>query len=302
MATPVWIEPMLPASAEPMDIEGWIYEAKFDGFRCLASKIDGEVKLLSRNGKVDFTDKFPEIVEPLKRNSFDFLIDSELTVAGDDGNPDLHAAQLRVGGNEGKDAVLYVFDMMFAGGIDIRSKPLIERKDLLSKLLKFDDAVKFSDHYEGDGEAIYRSCLDIGLEGSIAKDPKAPYEGKRTQAMLKFKEKDTRDYAVVGWTPGKSDPDTLGALVLGLHNGENFEYAGKVGAGKGFTLAVRKQFHELMNLLPAGPVLDKVDNARWVTPSFSIEVEVQRFTGTGKPRHPKLVRIRDDKSPAECVI
>ena len=300
--TPTWIQPMLPTSSDPMDIEGWIYEAKFDGFRCLASKVDGVVKMVSRNGKMDFTDNFPEIVESLERNSFDFLIDSELTVPGDNGKPDLHAAQLRVGGNEGKPAILYVFDMMFAGGMDIRSKPLLARKDALSKILKYGDTVKYSDHYTGHGMDIHKSCLAIGLEGSVAKDPNAPYESKRTRCMLKFKEKDTRDYAVCGWTPGKSDPYTLGALVLGSYNGKNFEYAGKVGAGRGFTLKVRSQFYDLMNLLPNGPVLDKVDNARWVTPSFSVEVEVQKFTNTGKPRHPKLVGIRDDKSPIECVV
>jgi bifunctional non-homologous end joining protein LigD len=71
---------MRPTPAKPFSAAGWIFELKYDGFRCLALKHGDSGRLLSRNGN-DMIDRFPEVAEALRGLPADVVLDGELVPA-----------------------------------------------------------------------------------------------------------------------------------------------------------------------------------------------------------------------------
>jgi bifunctional non-homologous end joining protein LigD len=72
-----------PAKA-PFAAQGWIFELKYDGFRCLTTKRSNRKKLESRRGR-DMAASFPEVVDALRAMPRDFVIDGELVICDERG-------------------------------------------------------------------------------------------------------------------------------------------------------------------------------------------------------------------------
>ena len=105
----------------------------------------------------------------------------------------------------------YVFDLLWAGGYDLRPGRLRDRKMLLAQLLLPDAAVSLLDHFEADGEAAYRAAVEHGLEGVLAKRRDSTYEsGRRSKSWLKVKATLEDDFALLRRTMSmrraQSDP------------------------------------------------------------------------------------------------
>src|SRR5436190_11679082 len=151
---PEWIDPMLATLTDRHDVlrEGqhWLVERKLDGFRALAYRQGESVRLMTRNRK-SLNDKFPEIVEALRDQPLrDFIIDGEI-VGLENGRMTFHALQQRLkpitlaAARRSSITIKYhVFDLLFANGLDARSLPLKERKQLLKKAIAPDELVRIN--------------------------------------------------------------------------------------------------------------------------------------------------------------
>ena len=155
----------------PFDHEGWLFELKWDEFRGIAEKDKQGVRLYSRNQN-DLTKRFPVVGQAVK--ALDHVtLDGEIVALDEHGHPRFEWLVNR--GKQRGVLVYYVFDLLRLGDTDLRSEPLSRRKSLLQKLLRKNDTLRYVDHIEGQGVAMFAGALALGLEGIVAKDAKSPY-------------------------------------------------------------------------------------------------------------------------------
>ena len=156
------ILPCLPRTAQrPPKGAGWIHEVKHDGFRIIARRDAKGVRLFTRNG-YDFTARFPKIVDAVASLSVrSCVVDGEAIVVDERG--------------------LSVFD-------DLRWVPLEDRKQTLGDLIRgIDDGIAFNQHFDGDGEIIFRHACSLGCEGIVSKRLGSAYRSGRVNHWLKIK-------------------------------------------------------------------------------------------------------------------
>ncbi len=160
-AMPDFVAPELCTPVErPPSGEGWCHEIKFDGYRVQLRVEDGKAKLRTRKG-LDWTDKFGAIA---KEGSAlpDALIDGEIVALDHNGAPDFSTLQAAISDGKTDDLIFFAFDLLFAGGEDLRRLPLDERKARLKELLEACSAkaksIRYVEHFEGDGDAILESA------------------------------------------------------------------------------------------------------------------------------------------------
>src|SRR5256884_303062 len=95
---------------------------------------------------------------------------------------------------------LYLFVLMAVEGFDLRSLPLVKRKALLRKVLPEAGPLRYSEHFEKGGEALYDRAAGMGLEGIVAKKAGAPYKSGRSDPWPKIRAGTTGDFGVGGCT------------------------------------------------------------------------------------------------------
>ena len=163
----------------------WVHEIKFDGFRIVAMKDNDRVRLWSRFGN-DLTARFSAIRDAVAGLPVDrVLIDGEAVVLRGDGYCDFGALLER---RASQQAVLVAFDLMQAGGEDLRPFPLAERRSRLERLLAQErSGVMLSQAIAGDGPTVFRHAEKLGLEGIVSKRVDKAYPRGRTKHWLKIK-------------------------------------------------------------------------------------------------------------------
>jgi bifunctional non-homologous end joining protein LigD len=246
-----------PAGAE------WVFERKLDGIRCLAVKDGGGTQLYSRN-ELSLTDRYASLAIALDADPADrFVIDGEAVsfVGGRD----------RFGGGEGGELFLYVFDVLFAGGRDVRSLPLEERREILERLLRWRDPVRTTEQMTGEGAALLVEACRDGWEGLIAKRLGRPYVSTRSRDWLKLKCTRAQELVIGGFTAPRGSRTELGALLVGHFAGDRLRYAGKVGTG--FSRATLLELAEALAPLvretsPFEPEKGIPRAATWVEPEL----------------------------------
>ena len=302
-------EPAESAFSRP----GWLFEPKLDGYRVLVARAGAEPRLLTRNGN-DCAEAFPEVVRAVAALPFRHLVlDGEVVALDDAGRPSFQRLQGRARLRRAIDirhaavntpVTYYAFDLLGFEEFDVRPLPLDVRKALLQRLLPPAGPVRYLEHVEEDGEALYREAERLGLEGVVAKKAAAPYRGGRSPAWLKVRSRRTGDFAVVGFTAPKGSRGGFGALHLADHVGGALVYAGRAGSGfaERQLAEVRRTLEAAVRRDPpcAGPI-PKDRTTTWVTPSLVCEVAYTEWTDEGLLRHPVFLRFRDDKSVADCV-
>jgi bifunctional non-homologous end joining protein LigD len=166
---------------------GWLHEIKHDGFRILARRDAAGVRLITRKGN-DFTSRFPLIasaVAALPAQSC--LIDGEAIVCDENG---LAVYELIRGHGSNTSAVFCAFDLLELNGKNLRWRPIEERKGLLAELLHDSDsdlAVVLNEHYQEDGEVVFREACRLGCEGIVSKRLGSVYRRGRSPLWLKVK-------------------------------------------------------------------------------------------------------------------
>lgn len=303
---------------QPFSKPGWVFELKLDGYRVRAAREDDKAVLLSRKG-LDFAPAFPEIARAVEALPYEgVILDGELVVLNDSGHPSfslLHARAKLSSSREVKraavehPATLYVFDLLAFDGYDVRRLPLVKRKEILRQILASTGPLRYSEHFETDGEGLYEKVVQLGLEGIVAKKADSIYRGGRSADWLKIRADRTDDFVVVGFSRPKGSRGGFGALHVGAYKDGRLVYCGR--AGSGFTAAQLKEVSATLERLvrptppcdpPANGALPKGPDHIWVEPELVCEVRYKEFTPEGLLRQPVFVRFRDDKKPEECVL
>jgi bifunctional non-homologous end joining protein LigD len=283
---------------DPFDDEKWLFEIKWDGYRAIAEKNDNGILLYSRNG-LSFLETYPVVGNQLNNIKEDAIIDGEIVVLNDKGEPDFQLLQ-HYSENKDRPIQYYIFDLLRLNGHDISGLSLLERKELLQKIIPKNEVIKYSDHILESGKSFFRVSKEKNLEGIIAKKITSKYyPGKRTTEWLKIKHHKTLEAIIAGYTQPTGGRKYFGALILAGINGNQLKYIGHTGTG--FNYASLKEMYETLQPLvqEKSPFHEKIKTnmpVTWVKPELICEVKYSEITDGGKLRHPVFLHLRDDKN------
>ena len=217
------VEVMLATAREkPFTTQGWVFEIKYDGYRLIADGAGGQPVLWSRNGN-DITATFPDIARAVRGLPYGGLVlDGEVVVHDEAGLPSFSRLQRRGRLQRSSaiaraavdlPAVFYAFDLLAFVGLDLRNLPLVARKDILREVLPTVGPIRYSDHIETEGQAMYEEVTAMRLEGIVAKRADSPYRSGRSTSWYKIRAVRTGDFVVVGYTDPKGGRPGFGALT-----------------------------------------------------------------------------------------
>jgi bifunctional non-homologous end joining protein LigD len=305
------LSPMLATTGTLPVGPGWSYEFKWDGVRVLALFAGGAPQLFARSGAL-VTAAYPEISSlSLPPGS---LLDGEMVVLDAAGRPSFTALAERMHVRERVRAarlaaslpVTYmIFDLLALDGASMIDLPYSTRR------ARLDELDLAGPHWMvppvfADGAATAAAARENRLEGVVAKRLNTPYlPGTRSPDWIKVKFDQTGDYVIGGWRPGARK---LGGLLVGVPGPDGrLLFRGRVGGGIGAAAEA-----ELLSVLaplatPSSPFADgavpreDARGAHWVSPELVVEVRYGNRTPDRRLRFPRFLRLRPDKSPAECV-
>ncbi|HLB40472.1 MAG TPA: non-homologous end-joining DNA ligase, partial [Candidatus Babeliales bacterium] len=241
LVQPRFIKPMLATlTSDYFASPEWLYEHKFDGIRCIASKQAGQVRLFSRNRRL-MNQTYPELVAALQAQTADnFIVDGEIIASGPTGTADFQALQSRINlldpvklaTERRKIKIAFcIFDLLYLAGHDLRPLPLLSRKKYLKQLLKYNQRLIYTTHRTGDGLKFFQQACKLHWEGLIVKRSASPYVSRRSTDWLKFKCIMQQELVIGGYTAPQGARQHFGALLVGYYQADKFKYAGKVGTG-----------------------------------------------------------------------
>jgi ATP-dependent DNA ligase len=318
------VEPMLAKAAksvprQPDGAPAWLYEPKWDGFRCIVFRDGDEVELQSR-GEKSLSRYFPEVVAAvLAELPARCVVDGELFVPRAGGgrlawellSQRIHPAASRIAKlAEETPAQFVAFDLLALGDEDLTVQPTSVRRERLVAALAgcgpsthvttatfdADLAVRWFTRFEG-----------AGLDGVVAKPLDAPYQQKE-RVMTKVKHRRTAECVVVGYRPHKSLPG-IGSMLLGLHTDDGMAF---VGGAAAFTTARRAELLEQLSQLRTGEENVQGEKNRWnarvddswvpIRQELVCEVEYDQLEGYRFRHNPRFLRWRPDKAPEDCRL
>ena len=309
-AMPKSISPMLACIGETVP-EGsdWLYELKWDGVRALCFVDGAKVRLVSRSGN-NMDAQYPELKAlPDYLFAQQAVLDGEIVVFDAQGRPDFGLLQPRMMAKSNAAALaranpvtLFLFDLLYLDGYDLRRAALVERKRLLASIVKPGVMVRYSEHFAGNGRQMLDFAQQHGLEGILAKRAAGAYEERRSRDWVKVKATGRQDFVVCGYMLGEREP--FGSLVLGYYDGKKLRYAGNVGSGfdQRALDSVAARLKPLVT--KKSPLVDppKLPNPIvWTRPELVCSVKFQSWTRDGHLRAPVFLGIRPEGIPADCV-
>lgn len=321
-ALPRELRPMLavPDSLPPDGEAGWAFEFKWDGIRVLVWVDGGRIRVVSRGGH-DITHSFPELA-PLgpALGSHQVVLDGELVVLTEDGRSSFSQLQHRIAATTATavrraaaagSASLVLFDLLHLDGHSLLAEAYDHRRAALIDLgLGAPSWAVTPSFTEEAATDIFRSALELGMEGVVAKRRSGPYRpGHRSRDWIKVKHQRFQEVVIGGYTAGQGERRTdFGALLLGLplEGRRGLAFVGKVGTG--FTEASRRDLlAELRPLVRATSPFEGVlpssmtRGTTWVSPKLVGEVRYSEWTQDGRLRHPVWRGRRPDKAVGEVV-
>ena len=282
------IAPMLAKLADEIpEGEGWLYEPKWDGFRCIVFRDGESLELASRNER-PFTRYFPELLAPMLRDLPQrCVVDGEIVMpAADDQGLDfdallqrIHPAASRVQRLAAETPASFVaFDLLALGDESLVEHPLSERVALLAESLAGAAAPIHLCPQTQDPVVAHRWFTEFegaGLDGVIAKRLSDPYTpDKRT--LVKVKHRRTADCVIAGYRVHK-DGKGVGSLLLGLHDDQGALH--HVGVAASFTAKRRAELLVELEPLTHGAI-DAHPWREWAQHMAAAEAE-QRMPGGG---------------------
>jgi len=297
------LRPMLATLTDkPFDDPEWIFETKWDGFRLVAKVKDGEVALYSRN-LIDLSSKYPSVCAGLRKVTGFAVIDGELVALDAHGRSRF---QLLQNAERQRVRLRYcAFDLLYRDDQDLRARRLIERKEMLEKILPKHPLLHYSAHVWDKGIAAFKRAARADEEGVMAKlSTSHYYSGQRTGAWLKVKASLGQEAVIVSFTAPRRSRQYFGSLLLAVRDGKTWRYVGR--AGTGFDRELLKSLHALMVPLTTEtkPIAERVPdaaNTTWVKPKLVGEVKFTEWTSKGEMRHPVFLGLRTDKKATDVM-
>jgi ATP-dependent DNA ligase len=312
----------------------WIFEPKWDGFRCVVFRDGDDMLLQSRDGK-SLNRYFPEVIEVLlKQLPKRCVLDGELVIATKDGL-DFDSLQLRIHPAASRvkllageiPASVVFFDLLWVGDEDLREAPFEERRRRLEEVLRSAMVpvhVTPATRDHAVAKDWFKRFEGAGLDGVMAKAADGTYQPDK-RVMLKVKHERDCDCVVAGFRWHKNGEGTaVGSLLLGLYDSE-----GKlqhVGVCASFTMPKRKELVEFLapyrvNALDGHPWAGWAENvasgrmpggqSRWsagkdlsweaVRPELVVEVAYEHMQGDRFRHMAHFRRWRVDKAPRDCT-
>lgn len=283
-----------PADAAPRGAKGWIHEIKYDGYRTLAFIDHGQVRLLTRNGH-DWTHRYTALAKALsKLPCKTALLDGEVVVQDPRGVARLDLLEQALSDGASHAMTYFAFDLMHLDGYDLSAAALLDRKQALAGLLSDTvdsrSAVQLSDYFEGEGDPLFQEASRMGLEGIVSKKADSRYVQSRSANWLKVKRVEIDRFVVIGFL--QNMPRNASSLILAEEREEGLEYACRVGSGISEDFA-RELYTALEPNLRAKPILPTppTPGAKWVEPTWSVEIGYRSRSRIGAPRAPVLLSI-----------
>jgi bifunctional non-homologous end joining protein LigD len=311
---PEQIGPMMATLATtPPEGDAWLYEIKWDGVRAICYIADGQLQIYSRNGN-RCTQQYPELsVLPNYVNATTAILDGEIAVVDGKGRPAFNLIQPRISVSDPNSIAhlsrsnpvnLFLFDVMYLDGFDLRAVPLSERKRVLEEIVTPSDRIRLSDVFRTHGREMLEAARQNGLEGIIAKRTDSRYESRRSTDWIKIKAVNEQEFVIGGFTDGERS--YFGSLVLGTYKDGKLVHVGQVGSG--FNDRSLKEIYDRLQPLIAtkspfgGGVTNRLGrNITWVKPELVAQVKYLEFTPDGILRAPVFLGLRNDKPPEDVV-
>jgi bifunctional non-homologous end joining protein LigD len=313
---PSSLSPMLATLVDkPADKGDWLYEVKWDGYRALAFVNETSVELRSRNNK-SFNDKFYPVKKALQELNMKVVLDGEIVVLNKIGISDFSALQSWRSEADGE-LVFYVFDILWYNDKNLMMLPLLKRKELLKQVLPQNDIIRTSESFSAAGKDFFELAKTMQLEGIIAKRADSEYiPGARTKDWLKIKANKRQEMVIGGYTLNEDSSKPFSSLLVGVYEGKELVYTGKVGTG--FNIATQQELMRSFKPLVTKkvpftytPDINKPSRFRpnppkaiavWLKPKLVCEVSYAEITGDGIMRHPSFVGLRTDKKASDVVL
>src|SRR6266581_1238285 len=310
-AMPSRVEPMLATLGEhPFSDPNWLFEIKWDGVRAQARIENGTLALRSRTG-ADITKRYPELASlPQALTAHQAIVDGEIVALDAHGHSNFERLQERMHVRVPSEnlvsqipVVYLAFDLLYCDGYDLREAPLLERKQLLQRLLHASERFRYSDHQLEQGKELFELAKETGLEGIVAKRVDSPYVSDRSAHWVKLKVTKTLDAVVGGWTESRSAALPFGSLLLGLYQGKKLRFIGHVGSGFD-AKKLGKLSDKLRELATSACPFDVVpetnEKPSWVSPTLVARVKFSGWTQEHSLRHPVFLALREDARPTDC--
>jgi len=313
------VNPMLAENgSEPFDSPNHIFEWKYNGLRIIGRKQGGSVSLQGRSG-ADFTAQFPELADLAKHITVGNTdIDGEVVCLGDNGLPDFNRIQNRIGKRDPLviqnmvkqyPATYMVFDVLRVDDYDLTAgggaqATLMQRKEVLQKILTPDSVVKLSPWVDTNGKALHQKAVELQQEGVMAKTKSGLYyPGGRNQDWVKLKIPKFANFVICGYTKGTGwRQDIMGAIVLGKPENGSLRWVGC--AGSGFQQRVLLDLHEALQRIktedsPFQNGTKVPDLVSWVRPMLVASVKYYDITKNGQLIWPIFQRVRTELTPED---
>lgn len=313
MSMPRW-KPMLASVGreELLTSDDYWFEPKLDGIRALCFIEDGDVRLFSRNGN-DITRAYPEL-QPARAFSFDdAVVDGEIVLYDEAGNPDFHALverhHRRSAPRGGRPVSFAAFDLLRQNGVNLLDAPIEERRTRLHDGFSGSGSPGAPHHrvettvFTREGEKLWQIMTGRKQEGVIAKRSRSRYHpGRRSDAWLKIKAFQTAEAVIVGY---RSERRPVSSLALALYDDNRLRLAGRVGTG--FSDATSRRLRSMLDTITtSSPPVDEVPadyrDVVWTRPELVCEIRFLHVGPGGAFRHPSFLRLRPDKNPKECRV
>jgi bifunctional non-homologous end joining protein LigD len=282
----------------------WAFEGKWDGYRLLIEADHGVLRVRSRRGR-EVTKEYPEL-RSLAADLADHhvVLDGEAVVVNDQGVPSFHAMQDR---GRGTPVEFWAYDLLYLDGRSLLRARYQDRRQLLETLASGSDLV-VPGLLPGDGKQALEHSEKHGWEGVVAKKRDSTYQpGRRSASWIKDKHWNTQEVVIGGWKAGEGGRTSgIGALLMGIPDGEKLHFAGRVGTG--FTDRELAKLKKTLAPLrtdesPFDAPLPRSE-ARGVTfvePVLVGEVRYSEWTPDNRLRQSSWRGLRPDKKPSEVV-